>query len=428
MSVRVARTERAITAFGGAELLREAGRAVGLASAVDDCLSLKKRVRGLSDTEFVMGMAESIALGASCLDDLAVNRADGAQAELRGFELPAPQSAEAWLRRFTLGHIRQLDKALLRAQRNAYVVAGVKEVTLDFDSTYVFSRSRRRQGADRTYKKGYALHPLLCFDAETGAATHARLRRGKAGASTGISTFVSEALRAVPDGVGVRARFDSGFYSGALLTQLETAGVSYLCGGPLSAPILEAASQIADEYWTSCLDKDAEVAEFAYRLRDGGPFRRYVAKRVEIPPGRQASLWEGGYRYWILVTNDRVADAAQLEAEHRQKAVVETGMAEPKSNFGLHASASTASWPTGHGCSSSAWATTCTVGPSTSGSSALAGTTASCGPNDCTTATFTSRPCSCAAAGGSRCDSRPAIPSSGASSPLSTASDASSRP
>ena len=41
-------------------------------------------------------------------------------------------------------------------------------VTLDFDSTYVFSRSVRRQGVDRTYKKGYALHPLLCFDAASG--------------------------------------------------------------------------------------------------------------------------------------------------------------------------------------------------------------------------------------------------------------------
>lgn len=145
-----------------------------------------------------------------------MNRADSAQAELRGFEVPAPQTAGAWLRRFTLRHLRQLSKALLRAQRNVYVAAGVEQVTLGFDSTYVFSRSRRRQGVDRTYKKGYALHPLLCFDAETGAAVHSRLRRGKAGASTGISTFVSEALRAVPDGVGVRARFDSGFYSGPL--------------------------------------------------------------------------------------------------------------------------------------------------------------------------------------------------------------------
>jgi hypothetical protein len=326
-----------ITAFGGAELLREAGRAVGLAEVLDDCLRLKKRARGLSDSEFVMAMAESIALGASCLDDLAVNRADAAQGELLGFEIPAPQTAGAWLRRFTRGHIRQLDKALATAQRNAYVAGGVKQVTLDFDSTYVFSRSRRRQRVDRTWKKRYALHPLLCFDAETGSAVYARLRRGKAGASTGISTFVTEALRAVPDGVDVRARFDSGFYSGALFSQLEAAGVRYLCGAPLSPAIVAAASQMADEYWASCLDKEGEVAEFGYRLKGGGPFRRYIVKRIAIPPGTQARLWEGGWRYWIFVTNDQVTDAVRLEWEHRQKATVETGMAELKSNFGLHA-------------------------------------------------------------------------------------------
>lgn len=337
MSVRVETTNLAITAFGGAELLREVARAVDLRAALDDCVKLKKRARGLSDTEFVLGMAESIALGATCLDDLAVTRADDAQTALRGFGVPAPQTAGAWLRRFTIGHIRQLDKALARVQRSACLAAGVKGVTLDFDSTYVFSRSRRRQGVDRTYKKGYALHPLLCFDAETGAAVHARLRRGRAGASTGISTFVTETLKAVPAGVTVRARFDSGFYSGPLFTQMETAGITYLCGAPNNAPLVGVAAQIADEYWVSCRDKQGQVAEFGYRLRDGGPFRRYVIKRIQIPPGRQASLWEGGWRYWIFVTNDHTTDPAELEAEHRQKATVETGMAELKSNFGLHA-------------------------------------------------------------------------------------------
>jgi hypothetical protein len=226
--VRVGTTERAVIAFGGAELLREAARAVGLVNVLDEAVQLKKRARGLSDTQFVMGMAESIALGATCLDDLAVNRADAPQAELHGFNTPAPQTAGAWLRRFTIGDVRQLGKAMAAAQFNAYAAAGVAEVTLDFDSTYVFSRSRRRQGADRTWKKGYALHRLLCFDAQTGAAVHARLRRGKAGASSGISTVVREAMRAVPAEVAVRARFDSGFYSGPLFDQLTSADVTYL--------------------------------------------------------------------------------------------------------------------------------------------------------------------------------------------------------
>jgi Transposase DDE domain group 1 len=336
VSVRVETTDRAVTAFGGAELLREAARAVGLAGVLDRSVKLKKRARGLSDTQFVMGLAESIALGASCLDDLAVNRADTAQTDLRGFDVPAPQTAGTWLRRFSIGHVRQLGKAMATAQRNAYVAAEVEQVTLDFDSTYVFSRSRRRQGADRTWKKGYALHPLLCFDAQTGAAVHARLRRGRAGASTGISSFVNETLRAVPDAVRVRARFDSGFYSGPLFAQLEAAGVTYICGAPNSAQLVQAATEIADQYWVSSPDREGQVAEFGYRMRTGG-FRRYVVKRIEIPPGRQASLWEGGYRYWIFVTNDHVTDPASLEAQHRQKATVETGMAELKSNFGLHA-------------------------------------------------------------------------------------------
>lgn len=336
MSVRVGTTSRAVTAYGGAELLREAARAVGAAEALDAALTLKKRARGLSDTEFVLGIAESIALGARCLDDLAVARGDAGQAQMRGFGVPAPQTAGTWLRRFTLGHIGQLNKALAEMQRNAYVAAGVEEVTLDFDSTYLFSRSKRREGADRTYKKGYALHPMLCFDAVSGSAVHARMRRGKAGPSTGIKTFVTETLRRVPAGVAVRARFDSGFYSGPLFEQLEKAGVTYTCSVPLIPRILNVCTAIDDEFWAPCRDKDeGEVAEFGLRLTTSRRFRRYIVKRIEIAPGEQATLEEGGYRYWVLVTNDKTKPAVELESEHRHKANVEAGMRELKSNYGL---------------------------------------------------------------------------------------------
>jgi hypothetical protein len=338
MSIRVGTTSRAITAYGGAELLRETSRALGVGEAVGASLHLKQRARGLSEAQFVSATAESIALGARCLDDLAVTRADRAQCELRGFAIPAPQTAGTWLRRFTLGHIRQLNKALEIVQRRAISAAGMSEVTLDFDSTYVFSRSTRRQGVDRTYKRGYALHPLLCFEAGSGAALHARLRRGKAGPSTGIATFVTEALRRVPASVAVRARLDSGFYSSALFDQLDRAGVSYLCGVPLIPTITALCSKIDEEYWVPCLDKEeGEVAEFGYRMRHGGPFRRYVVKRIALEDGEQLTLDAGGYRYWVLVTNDHTRSAAELESEHRHKADVESGMRELKSNFGLDA-------------------------------------------------------------------------------------------
>ncbi len=284
-------------------------------------------------------VAESIALGARCLDDLAVTRADAAQAMLRGYEVPAAQTAGAWLRRFTLGHIGQLNKALEIVQRNAIGASGATEVTLDFDSTYVFSRSTRRQGVDRTYKRGYALHPMLCFEASSGVAVHARLRRGKAGPSSGIGAFVAETLRRVPAGISVRSRLDSGFYARALFDQLERAGVTYLCGAPLIPALLEVATKISPECWARCLDKDeGEVAEFGYRMREGrAPFRRYIVKRIALDDGQQLSFDGGTHRYWIFVTNDHDRSAAALEFDHRHKADVESGMRELKSNFGLHA-------------------------------------------------------------------------------------------
>lgn len=338
MSIRVATTGRAITAHGGAMLLREAMRAVGLGPAIEAHVHLKQRARGLSETEFVTATAESVALGARCLDDLAIARADDAQTQLRGFAIPAPQTAGTWLRRFSLGHIRQLDKALARVHRNAFSAAGSTEVTLDFDSTYIFSRSTRRQGVDRTYKKGYALHPLLCFDAASGAAVHARLRRGKASPSSGMKTFLTETLRRVPPGVAVRARLDSGFYGNPLFTQLERADVTYLCGVPLVPALLGPCAAIPDECWEPCLDKDAgEVAEFGYRMRGRRQFRRYIVKRIPLGVGEQASLETAGYRYWVFVTNDHEHSAPVLESEHRHKADVEAGVRELKSNFGLDA-------------------------------------------------------------------------------------------
>ena len=96
--------------------------------------------------------------------------------------------------------------------------------------------------------------------------------------------------------------------------------------------------QHSDEHWEPCLaGHDGEVAEFGYRLRDDRTFRRYIVKRIPIGLGEQATLDTGAYRYWVLVTNDHDTPADALESEHRHKAVVEQGMRELKSNFGLHA-------------------------------------------------------------------------------------------
>jgi Transposase DDE domain group 1 len=336
--VEVSTTDRQITAHAGAVLLREAAEAVGLGAAVDQHVHLKKRARGLSEAEFVLGLCEAVALGAECLDDLAVARADLAQQQMRGFEIPTPQTAGTFLRRFYLGHIRQLDKALRQVHRRALGLLGPPgAVTLDFDSSYVRSRSSRRQGADPTYLKRYALHPLFCSVADYDLVLHAKLRRGRAHTAKGIDRFVDECLRRLPDATAVRARFDSGFDSERLCEHLERRGVTYLVGVSLNQRIAQVIRQIPDEQWVPCVDKDeGEVAEFGYRLARSQTFRRYVVKRIARAQGEQLDLETGGYHWWVLVTNDHRSDAAALESEHRHKAQVEGIMRELKGNLGLH--------------------------------------------------------------------------------------------
>ncbi len=335
----VSTTDRNLTAHAGAVLIRAAGHAVGLSSAIGANLRLKKRARGLTEGESFTAIAEAIALGATCLDDLAVARADHVQRELRGFAVPAPQTAGSFLRRFTIGHIGQLNKALRGVHQRAFQLLGISagdRVTLDFDSTYIRSYSSQREGADPTWTKRYTLHPLLCFVAEFSTCLHAKLRRGKAHTSNGIAGFVDECLKRVPTGAEVRARFDSGFYSKDLFARLERMGMAYLCGAMLTPRLTSVIAQIPDGCWGPCVDKDeGEVAEFGFRISDDNVFRRYVVKRIPVNVGEQLEIESGGYHYWVLVTNDHSTDAVTLESEHRHKAQVESGMRELKENFGL---------------------------------------------------------------------------------------------
>lgn len=335
----VSTTDRNLTAHAGAVLIRAAAHVVGLSSAIGASLRLKKRARGLTEAQSVLAMAEAIALGASCLDDLAVARSDHAQQELRGFPVPAPQTAGAFLRRFTLGHIGQLNKALRAVHLRAFQLLGISagdRITLDFDSTYIRSYSSQREGADPTWTKRYTLHPLLCFVAEFSTCLHARLRRGRSGPSTGIVPFVSECLKRVPSGAHVRARFDSGFYSKDLFAWLEAKGVTFLCGAKLTPRLTSVIRQIPDSCWVPCVDKDeGEIAEFGFRISHDSVFRRYVVKRIPVNIGEQMEIETGGHHHWVLVTNDHITDAATLESEHRHKAQVESCMRELKENFGL---------------------------------------------------------------------------------------------
>lgn len=198
------RTRRAVTAHAGAVLLRNVMEALGLVSMTDARASLKRAVgsRGSRRGNSLPRVLERSAwcalsgrpggcTGGPGARDLARLRRAGAT---NGGDVGCTSSPSATSAGWT--------RALAAVEGTSYRAAGVDSVTLDFDATYVISVPKRRQGADRTYKRG--LRCTRCCD----AVLRRGLRRGGArpasawqtGPSPGMKTFLTEGAAPGPDG------------------------------------------------------------------------------------------------------------------------------------------------------------------------------------------------------------------------------------
>ena len=335
--VRVAPSSQQITAHAGLLLVRELTVRLGMPELLDQ-VTVKERRRGYSPSQQVLALCETLISGGDCLDDVALLRADAAQEQLRGHGLPDPTTLGRFLRRFSLGHLGQLNRALDGLFARVHGLIERETVTLDLDASYVETHGPvgSRQGARGTYQGKVAWHPLLCFVAESGEWLHAKLRNGHAAASTGASGFVGECLRRLPAAARVYLRADEGFFGQGFLAELERRSVTYAIGAPLIASVRARIGEIAEHEWRpSSYRTGSEVASLTWKPKTWAKERRFVVRRDPLEPGEQLSLEGAEWHYWALVTNDPERSADELESWHRAKANVENRIKEVKLGLGL---------------------------------------------------------------------------------------------
>ena len=122
----------------------------------------------------VMALIYAMLLGADCIDDCEVLRA-GRTRRLLGGWLPAPSTLGTFLRAFTFGHVRQLDRVLAETLTRAWRAGagpGHERLVVDVDSFIGEVHGYEKQGAGFGYTKRRGYHPLL--------ASRAGHRRGAA--------------------------------------------------------------------------------------------------------------------------------------------------------------------------------------------------------------------------------------------------------
>ena len=121
---------------------------LGLEALIDDTVRLGG-LAGAGAGRKVLSLVASMLVGGRCIDDTDRLRS-GASGAVLGFGVVAPSTAGSFLRSFTFGHVRQLDKAAEHALARAWSVGAAPdagEMTVDLDSTVCEVCGKAKQGA-----------------------------------------------------------------------------------------------------------------------------------------------------------------------------------------------------------------------------------------------------------------------------------------
>src|SRR5215211_911809 len=205
---------------------------LGIEAAVDELVDLGGRPGAHRPGRKVLTLIHAIIAGADCIDDADVLRT-GSTAQVLGHRVMAPSTLGTFLRSFTFGHIRQLDRVAETLLARAWAAGagpGDQELTIDVDSTVCEVHGHAKGGAAYGYTRRLGYHPLLASRADTGEMLHLRMRTGSANTARGAERFVNELAgrvrRAGANGP-LTLRGDSGFWSGKVIAACRRHGLRF---------------------------------------------------------------------------------------------------------------------------------------------------------------------------------------------------------
>jgi Transposase DDE domain group 1 len=326
------------------------GRRLELEALIDEAVDLGARPGAAHPGRKVLSLAHAMLLGADSIDDCDVLRS-GRTAAVLGHEPVAPSTLGTFLRSFTFGHVRQLDRVLGEALRRAWRAGagpGAARLVIDVDSFIgeVYGHAKQGAGIGYTRRRGY--HPLLATRADTGEVLGVRLRKGQANTQRGALRFIDELLarvrRAGATGELV-LRADSGFWNLKVTARLRQRGCRYSIGVSQHKPIAARIAQIPDDAWRPVTDyPDSGICELAETTL--GP-DRLIVRRVHLHAQDDQTELFAYWRHFAFITN-RSEPAAVVDAEHRRHAQIELVIRDLKDQALAH-------FPSGQFNANGAW-------------------------------------------------------------------------
>jgi Transposase DDE domain group 1 len=348
-SVQVRFDEQRLISDAGLLLCASLADRLGVEELVNESVWLDPKAPGAAlPGRKVMSLVHGMLAGADNIDDMNVLRA-GSTGLILGHRVMAPSTLGTFLRAFTFGHVRQLDRVLDQALCRAWQAGagpGDGPLVIDIDSFVGEVHGYQKQGASYGYTKKLGYHPIVAVRADTGELLHIRNRKGKANTQRGAERFVDELLARVRR-AGYRGtiviRADVGFENHKLFKILDARGIEFSIGVKHSKKVKRLIERIPDSDWVSVADYaeggEAQIAEVAF-----GDWRLIVRRARLI--GAQAELFPD-WRHHCFITN-RTVPLLTADTDHRDHAAVELVIRDLKDQALCH-------FPSGSFAANSAW-------------------------------------------------------------------------
>ena len=348
--MRVAFSQERLISDAGLLVTATLAQRLGIEELVNESVRLDPRLPGAClPGRKVMSLVHGMLAGADCIDDMNVLRA-GSTGLILGHRVMAPSTLGTFLRAFTFGHVRQLDRVLDQALARAWRAGagpGDGPLVIDIDSFVGEVHGYQKQGASYGYTKKLGYHPILAVRADTGEVLHIRNRKGKANTQRGIARFVDELVarvRRAGHAGTIVIRADSGFENHKLFKDFEKHGIEFSIGVKLSPTIRALIEQIPESAWVTVLDYpdggEAQVAETEFKGL------RLIARRTRLT-GAQADLFPN-WRHHAFVTNRSTPPTPTADTDHRDHATIELAIRDLVDQALAH-------FPSGQMHANSAW-------------------------------------------------------------------------
>jgi hypothetical protein len=339
--------DQALTSFAGLVIFQELFATLELKTRLRACFRYVRVGAIYGRATVFLQLVVHILLGHRGLQESRYYRDDPLVQRVLGLKrLPSVSTLSRMLKSATERSVERVRHLLREMSLERLGPLGLPRVTLEFDGS-VQSTGRFAEGTavgfNKKKKGARSYYPLFCMIAQTGQVLDVLHRPGNVHDSKGAEAFILgciEAVQAVLPHAVIEVRMDSAFFSDAIVSALEAAGVEFTISVPFER-FAELKGMIEGRRRWRRVSRTVSYFETAWKPKSWNGRFRFLFVRTQTKKQHKGQVQldlfvpqEYGYEFKVIVTN-KMLKTKKLVAFHEGRGTQEKVFAELKSSCGV---------------------------------------------------------------------------------------------